>query len=67
MKTFVAKLAQIEDTTILPVFFSGQNSISYMLARKLSQTLGYSLMFRDLPHDRPADKGDYQKTCSNTH
>lgn len=47
-KTFVAKLAQIEDTTILPVFFSGQNSISYMLARKLSQTLGYSLMFREI-------------------
>jgi putative hemolysin len=47
-KTFVAKLAQIEDTTILPVFFSGQNSMSYMLARKFSQTLGYSLMFREI-------------------
>ncbi|HCP18381.1 MAG: acyltransferase [Candidatus Puniceispirillum sp. TMED52] len=47
-KTFVAKLAQIEDTTILPVFFDGQNSISYMMARRLSQTLGYSLMFREI-------------------
>lgn len=47
-KTFVAKLAQIEDTTILPIYFNGQNSISYMMARKMSQTLGYSLMFREI-------------------
>ncbi|MGC6484411.1 MAG: lysophospholipid acyltransferase family protein [Candidatus Puniceispirillales bacterium] len=47
-KTFAAKLAQIEDTTILPVFFTGQNSLSYMAARKFSQTLGYSLMFREI-------------------
>jgi len=47
-KTFAAKLALIEDTTILPVFFNGQNSISYMAARKMSQTLGYSLMFREI-------------------
>ena len=47
-KNFVAKLASIENTTILPVFFEGQNSFSYMLARKLSQTLGYSLMFREI-------------------
>ena len=47
-KTFAAKLASIENTTILPVFFEGQNSISYMLARKMSQTLGYSLMFREI-------------------
>lgn len=47
-KNFVAKLASIEDTTILPIFFEGQNSVSYMLARKMSQTLGYSLMFREI-------------------
>ena len=47
-KTFAAKLALIEDTTILPVFFNGQNSVSYMAARKMSQTLGYSLMFREI-------------------
>ena len=47
-KTFAAKLASIENTTILPVFFEGQNSFSYMLARKMSQTLGYSLMFREI-------------------
>ena len=47
-KNFAAKVASIEDTTILPVFFEGQNSFSYMLARKLSQTLGYSLMFREI-------------------
>lgn len=47
-KTFAAKLAMIEDTTILPVFFNGQNSLSYMAARKFSQTLGYSLMFREI-------------------
>jgi len=47
-KTFAAKLAMIEDTTILPVYFTGQNSISYQAARKVSQTLGYSLMFREI-------------------
>ncbi|XDZ65171.1 lysophospholipid acyltransferase family protein [Alphaproteobacteria bacterium LSUCC0684] len=47
-KTFAAKLALIENTTILPVFFTGQNSISYQAARKVSQTLGYSLMFREI-------------------
>jgi len=47
-KTFAAKLALIEDTTILPVYFTGQNSISYQAARKVSQTLGYSLMFREI-------------------
>lgn len=47
-KKFAAKLATIEDTTILPVFFNGQNSKSYMLARKISQTLGYSLMFHEI-------------------
>ncbi|MCE2517942.1 MAG: lysophospholipid acyltransferase family protein [Alphaproteobacteria bacterium] len=47
-KTFGAKLASIENTTILPVFFDGQNSLSYMFARKISQTLGYSLMFREI-------------------
>jgi putative hemolysin len=47
-KTFAAKLALIEDTTVLPVFFNGQNSLSYVLARRMSQTLGYSLMFREI-------------------
>ena len=47
-KTFSARLASIEDTTILPVFFNGQNSLSYMIARNISMTLGYSLMFREI-------------------
>ena len=47
-KTFAAKLAQIEDTTVLPMFFNGQNSLSYVLARRMSQTLGYSLMFHEI-------------------
>lgn len=47
-KTFAAKLAQIEDTTVLPMFFNGQNSLSYVLARRVSQTLGYSLMFHEI-------------------
>lgn len=47
-KTFAAKIAQIEDTTVLPIFFNGQNSLSYFLARRMSQTLGYSLMFHEI-------------------
>lgn len=47
-KSFCARLASIEDTTILPVFFNGQNTLSYMVARNISMTLGYSLMFREI-------------------
>ena len=47
-KSFTGKLAQIPDTTILPFFFSGQNSLIYMAGRKINQTLGYSLMFREI-------------------
>lgn len=47
-KTFVARLALIPSTTIVPVFFPGQNSLMYMAARRLSVTLGYSLMFREI-------------------
>ena len=46
-KPFVAKLAMMRNTTTLPVFFTGQNSVVYMAARKISLTLGYSLMFRE--------------------
>ena len=47
-KTFAAKLALVPDTQVLPVFFEGQNSLAYMVARKLSLTLGYSMMFREI-------------------
>ena len=49
-KTFASKLALMEDTITLPIFFSGQNSIIYTTARKFSETLGYSLMFREIAH-----------------
>lgn len=47
-KTFAAKLALTKDTTILPFFFDGRNSVIYQMARRLSVTLGYSLMFREI-------------------
>ena len=47
-KTFAAKLAQTKDTTIVPFFFDGRNSIVYQAARRVSVTLGYSLMFREI-------------------
>jgi putative hemolysin len=47
-KTFAAKLAQTESTKIVPFFFEGQNSLIYQAARRLSVTLGYSLMFREI-------------------
>ena len=47
-KTFAAKLAQTKNTTIVPFFFEGRNSIIYQAARRLSVTLGYSLMFREI-------------------
>ncbi len=47
-KTFAAKLAMTEHTTTIPFFFDGQNSLLYQLARRISVTLGYSLMFREI-------------------
>ena len=47
-KTFAAKLAQTKNTTIVPFFFEGRNSLIYQAARRLSVTLGYSLMFREI-------------------
>ena len=47
-KTFAAKLAQTKNTAIVPFFFEGRNSVIYQAARRLSVTLGYSLMFREI-------------------
>lgn len=47
-KTFAAKLAMTPDTTTLPFFFDGRNSLLYQMARRISVTLGYSLMFREI-------------------
>jgi putative hemolysin len=47
-KTFAAKLAQQQDTTVIPFFFHGRNSLLYQMARRMSVTLGYSLMFREI-------------------
>ena len=47
-KNFVAKMASVPDTTILPFYFEGKNSFLFQFARRISQTLGYSLMFREI-------------------
>jgi putative hemolysin len=47
-KSFVAKLAMQPDTTTVPFYFEGQNSVLFQIARKISLTLGYSLMFREI-------------------
>lgn len=47
-KTFAAKLAMTPDTITVPFFFDGRNSSLYQMARRISVTLGYSLMFREI-------------------
>ena len=47
-KTFAAKLATYSDTITVPFLFDGRNSVLFQAARRLSQTLGYSLMFREI-------------------
>ena len=47
-KSFAARLATMKDTTTLPFYFHGRNSIVYQIARRVSITLGYSLMFREI-------------------
>ena len=47
-KSFAAKLAKIPATTTVPFYFDGRNSILYQMVRRISVTLGYSLMFREI-------------------
>ena len=47
-KSFSARLASFEGTTTVPFLFNGRNSVLFQVARRLSQTLGYSLMFREI-------------------
>ena len=47
-KTFAAKLATQPDTVTVPFLFNGQNSLLFQAARKISLTLAYSLMFREI-------------------
>ena len=47
-KNFVAKMATVPNTTILPFYFDGKNSLLFQIARRISLTLGYSLMFREI-------------------
>ena len=47
-KTFAAKLATQADTVTVPFLFNGQNSLLFQAARKISLTLAYSLMFREI-------------------
>lgn len=47
-KPFAAKLAAQKNTTTVPFYFDGRNSVLFQMARRVSQTLGYSLMFREI-------------------
>ena len=47
-KTFVGKMASLPDTLIMPFYFEGRNSFLFQVARRISLTLGYSLMFREI-------------------
>ena len=47
-KTFAAKLAEQKNTTTVPFYFDGRNSVLFQMARRISLTLGYSLMFREI-------------------
>ena len=47
-KTFVGKMASLPDTLIMPFYFEGRNSLLFQVARRISLTLGYSLMFREI-------------------
>ena len=70
-KSFAAKLATHRDTVTVPFLFDGRNSVLFQAARRLSQTLGYSLMFREicklmgttvsLTMRKPIDSGDLRK------
>jgi putative hemolysin len=47
-KTYAAKLATQPGTVTVPFLFDGQNSVLFQAARKISLTLAYSLMFREM-------------------
>jgi len=47
-KQFTSKLAVRTNSSVLPMFFEGQNSQLFHIADKLGQTLRYSLMMYEL-------------------
>ena len=47
-KTYAGKLATQPGTTTVPFLFDGQNSVLFQAARRISLTLAYSLMFREI-------------------
>ena len=47
-KQFTSKLAVRTNSSILPMFFEGQNSQFFHIANKLGQTFRYSLMMYEL-------------------
>jgi len=47
-KKFVAKLAKKSGVSVLPVHFTGKNSVLFQMAIRASLTLGYALMFREI-------------------
>ena len=69
-KTFAAKLARVPDTRTIPFYFDGSNSLLYQMARRISVTLGYSLMFHEIckkngTHNFAADAPAYP--CEHTY
>ena len=46
-KTFTAKRARVPKTTVLPVYFHGQNSRLFQIVSRFSQTLRYSLLVKE--------------------
>lgn len=51
-KLFMAKLVQMTEATVVPVFFHGQNGRMFQLVSQFSQTLRLSLIIREVNKQR---------------
>lgn len=56
-KTFVAKLVRSSRSTVVPVFFEGQNARLFHLASQLSTTLRLALLLREVGRRRGTEIG----------
>jgi len=56
-KPFTSKLISSAKATVVPMFFEGQNSRLFQLASQVSQTLRYSLLFKEVASRIGSDIG----------
>ena len=60
-KRFTAKVIQMAEATVVPVFVHGQNSRLFQLISQVSQTLRYGMLLNEVRNKMGRDLQDYHR------